>query len=60
VCWDGPLRHQPEEVVWGGWVTLRELRDVLDDPGRPFAPDGRMGIERWLERMKIGDGRAGS
>lgn len=48
VRWDGPLRHQPEEVVWGGWVTVDELRAVLADPAYPFTPDGRMGIERWL------------
>jgi 8-oxo-dGTP pyrophosphatase MutT (NUDIX family) len=66
VRWDGPLRHQPEEVVWGGWVTLRELRDVLDDPDRPFAPDGRVAIERWFavrrgvrDSREGGDGRAG-
>ncbi|WP_198961751.1 NUDIX domain-containing protein [Pseudonocardia sp. MH-G8] len=47
--WDGPLRHQPEEVVWGEWVTLAQLRTRLDDPGRwPFVPDGRVAIERWL------------
>ena len=50
--WDGPLRHQPEEVVWGGWVTVDELRAVLADPQRPFAPDGRAGIERWFARLK--------
>jgi 8-oxo-dGTP pyrophosphatase MutT (NUDIX family) len=49
VRWDGPVRHQPEEVAWGGWVTLDELRAVLADPQRwPFVPDGRVGIERWL------------
>jgi 8-oxo-dGTP pyrophosphatase MutT (NUDIX family) len=52
VRWDGPLRHQPEEVVWGDWVTLPELRAVLADPQRPFAPDGRVGIERWLARVR--------
>ena len=41
--------HQPTEIVWGKWITLDELRAVLADPGRwPFAPDGRLGIERWL------------
>jgi len=51
VRWDGPLRHQPEEVVWGAWVTLAELRALLDDPvGWPFVPDGRVGIERWFAR----------
>jgi 8-oxo-dGTP pyrophosphatase MutT (NUDIX family) len=49
VRWDGPLHHQPEEIVWGAWVTLDELRSRLADPRRwPFVPDGRVGIERWL------------
>jgi len=49
VRWDGPVRHQPEEIVWGEWVSLDELRARLADPQDwPFAPDGRVGIERWL------------
>ncbi|MGH3588736.1 MAG: NUDIX domain-containing protein, partial [Pseudonocardia sp.] len=49
VRWDGPLRHQPEEVAWGAWVTLDELREVLADPDRwPFVPDGRLAVEGWL------------
>ncbi len=49
VFWDGPVRHQASEVVWGGWVTVAELRARLADPVTwPFAPDGREGIERWL------------
>ncbi len=67
VRWDGPLRHQPEEVVWGGWVTLPELRAILADPHhRPFAPDGRVAIDRWLavrmsglDGAEVGDGSAG-
>ncbi len=48
-AWDGPLRPQPSEVAWAGWVTLDELRARLADPVRwPFTPDGRTGIERWL------------
>ncbi len=51
VRWDGPVVHQPEEIVWGAWVTLGELRALLADPQRwPFVPDGRLGIERWLAR----------
>jgi 8-oxo-dGTP pyrophosphatase MutT (NUDIX family) len=49
VRWDGPVRHQPEEIAWGAWVSLDELRARLADPVRwPFVPDGRAGIERWL------------
>ncbi len=49
VRWDGPVRHQPDEVVWGEWVTLPRLLEVLADPqSYPFVPDGRVGIERWL------------
>jgi 8-oxo-dGTP pyrophosphatase MutT (NUDIX family) len=47
--WDGPLRPEPTEIAWAGWVTLGELVERLADPERwPFAPDGRAGIERWL------------
>jgi 8-oxo-dGTP pyrophosphatase MutT (NUDIX family) len=49
VRWDGPVRHQPEEIVWGEWVTVDELRTRLADPHTwPFVPDGRVGAERWL------------
>jgi 8-oxo-dGTP pyrophosphatase MutT (NUDIX family) len=55
VRWDGPLHHQPEEVVWGDWVTLIELRARLADGRRwPFVPDGRVGIERWLAARDAG------
>jgi 8-oxo-dGTP pyrophosphatase MutT (NUDIX family) len=46
--WDGPITWQPEEVAWGAWMTLDELRALLADPSRSFAPDGREAIERWL------------
>lgn len=50
VRWDGPIRHQPEEVVAGWWLPLAELRAKLADPDWPFVPDGRMGIEMWFQR----------
>ncbi|MBS2033794.1 NUDIX domain-containing protein [bacterium] len=25
VLWDGPIRHQPEEVQWGDWVNEADL-----------------------------------
>ena len=47
--WDGPLRPEPTEISWAGWVSIPELVERLADPERwPFAPDGRAGIERWL------------
>jgi isopentenyldiphosphate isomerase len=47
--WRGDqIVHQPEEVAEGSWLTLAELRALLDDPTRPFVPDGRVGIERYL------------
>jgi 8-oxo-dGTP pyrophosphatase MutT (NUDIX family) len=48
VVWDGPVTHQPEEVAWGSWMTLAELRAHLADPDWPFVPDGRALVERWL------------
>jgi 8-oxo-dGTP pyrophosphatase MutT (NUDIX family) len=46
--WDGPVTHQPEEVAWGAWMTLDELRAHLADPSWPFVPDGRALVETWL------------
>ncbi|HKG51635.1 MAG TPA: NUDIX domain-containing protein [Actinomycetales bacterium] len=45
---NGPVVHQPDEVAEGGWTTLAGLRELLADPTRPFVPDGRVGIERYL------------
>ena len=44
----GPVVHQATEVAEGRWVTLDELRELLDDPSRPFIPDGRAALERYL------------
>ena len=37
--WDGPVRHQPEEVAWGAWMSPAELIAKLDDPSWPVMPD---------------------
>jgi 8-oxo-dGTP pyrophosphatase MutT (NUDIX family) len=50
VRWDGPIVHQPEEIVDGGWMSLRELRKWADDPDTPLIPDGRAGIQEWFRR----------
>lgn len=39
--WDGPIVHQPSEVVDGWWWTPAQLRAHLADPGWPFVPDSR-------------------
>ncbi|SER69340.1 Isopentenyldiphosphate isomerase [Lentzea xinjiangensis] len=45
---DGPFTHQPEEVAWGGWMDLEELRGRIDDPDWPLVPDGREIGREWL------------
>ncbi|GHF92109.1 MULTISPECIES: NUDIX hydrolase [Amycolatopsis] len=52
VRWDGPIRHQAEEIVEGRWITLAELRAWVDDPAPdlPFIPDGREGVQEWFRR----------
>lgn len=40
--YDGPIRHQPEEIADGWWWTDAELRAHLADPDWPFVPDTRM------------------
>jgi len=35
--WDGPVRHQPEEVEWGDWMSPAELVAKFDE--WPFMPD---------------------
>lgn len=54
VSWDGPVRHQPEEVAEGRWVTLAELAEVLADPGAAFVPDTRQLLGR-LAADGVGD-----
>ncbi len=48
VAWDGPIRHQPEEVSWGSWV---DEGDVLAMTGeKPFVPDGLEIYHHFLKR----------
>lgn len=48
---EGPFTHQPEEVAWGGWMDLDELRAKIADPDWPLVPDGReIGVE-WFRRF---------
>jgi len=47
---DGPFTHQPEEVAWGAWMGLDELRDRIEDDGWALVPDGREIAQEWLRR----------
>ncbi|WP_433716499.1 NUDIX hydrolase [Nocardia sp. CA-084685] len=46
--YDGPIRHQPEEIVDGWWWTDAELRAHLADPSWPFVPDTRILTDHLL------------
>ncbi len=48
VRWDGPIHHQPEEIVDGWWWTDEELAMHLADPDWPFVPDTRVLIPQLL------------
>lgn len=38
VEWDGPIRHQESEIVWGRFLHFDELLERLEE--WPFVPDG--------------------
>ncbi|MBF6331352.1 NUDIX hydrolase [Nocardia transvalensis] len=42
VRYDGPIRHQPDEIAEGWWWTDAQLRERLADPAWPFVPDTRV------------------
>ncbi len=54
VEYDGPIRHQPEEVAWGAWMTLEELSARLQDQAPDFVPDSRALLGAWL-RERLAD-----
>ncbi len=45
VVWDGAIRWQPEEVVWGEFVALGEVDAMI--ARERFCPDGLEVFERW-------------
>lgn len=49
-CWDGPITHQPEEIVSGRWMPLPELAKWAGEEPGPLIPDGRLGIREWFRR----------
>lgn len=48
ISYDGPIRHQPEEIADGWWWTDAVLAGHLEDPSWPFVPDTRVLIPQLL------------
>ncbi|MDV3127570.1 NUDIX domain-containing protein [Mycobacterium sp. 21AC1] len=48
IHYDGPIRHQPDEVADGWWWSDAELATHLANPDWPFVPDTRVLIPRLL------------
>lgn len=47
----GAVAHQTSEVAEGGWLTAGQLRELLDDPARPFVPDGRAALASLVDGL---------
>ena len=51
ITWDGPVTFADAEVVWGEWMSLARLDDLLADPAWLFVPDTRS----LLTRLAVGE-----
>lgn len=47
VMWDGPIRHQEQEIAWGGFMSQVDLIARLDQWA--FVPDGLQVFRRYLD-----------
>lgn len=45
ITWEGGIRHQLSEVVWGAFLPLEELDAMI--ARESFCPDGLEVFERW-------------
>lgn len=45
VVWDGPIVWQPSEVVWGAFVPMNGVDEMI--ARERFCPDGLEVFERW-------------
>ncbi|HZX04602.1 phosphotransferase [Kribbella sp.] len=52
--WDGPVRHQPEEVAWGAWMSPAELVAKFDE--WEFMPDTVGLLGSYVRNLTIGEG----
>jgi isopentenyldiphosphate isomerase len=48
VVWDGPIVHQADEIAWGAFVPVAELRERLEV--WEFAPDSLAALRLYLDR----------
>lgn len=56
--WDGPIRWQPEEVAWGGWMAPAALLERVAAAPREFVPDTVPLLRDRLEELAAADGPA--
>jgi isopentenyldiphosphate isomerase len=49
--YSGPIVHQPEEIDWGAWMDLDELRAHLSAEGWA-TPDGAALFAEWLRECE--------
>jgi 8-oxo-dGTP pyrophosphatase MutT (NUDIX family) len=54
IHYDGPIRHQPEEIADGWWWTDAELVAHLADPDWPFVPDTRVLVPALIPALRGG------
>jgi isopentenyldiphosphate isomerase len=47
VMWNGPIRHQEEEIAWGRFMPETDLLAKLEE--WPFVPDGLVAFRRYRE-----------
>lgn len=48
---DGPVTLQPEDVAWGDWVSVAELRSRIRSGPEDFVPDTLVLWESWLAEL---------
>lgn len=48
--WDGPIRHQPEEIQWGGWMDESALDQWIEEV--TIVPDGLEVFHAYRKRSR--------
>lgn len=50
VCWDGPIRHQPEEILWGQWMDFKRVIAWINEV--EIVPDGLEVFHAYLQQTQ--------